>query len=283
VVLPAALGDTLGWDDIWDRAAHPQGSNEYTSARVVIVGHAGDARAWECLNGERETCARRLVVDRVVWVEGQSVEPAAHIDARLDHLKTAEAQSRALAALPDGSRILTLTSSAAIDAPSVDPRIRAGVDGRVWVARAVTGSAESDGSAPMQEVVIDDATGRTVQQLPVDPGPAYQPAILALEADLQGTSGYNGNTPFFSVESMAGGGIVGGTLGLFARPPVVEPGAYTLRAWLANFNLPTLGPAHDGCRKDVQVEALATVGFTATFPDTGHCSWASNPFPTPFQ
>jgi hypothetical protein len=147
----------------------------------------------------------------------------------------------------------------------------------------MSGSAASDGTAPMQEVVIDDATGKTVLLLPVDPGAAYQPAILALEADLQGTSGYNGNTPFFSVESKAGGGIVSGTLGLFAKPPVVDAGAYTLRAWLANFDLATPGPAHDGCQKDVQLESLATLGFTATFPDKGHCSWDGNPFPTPFQ
>ena len=44
---------------------------------LVIIGHTGDARQWQCTTATQAECASAFVVDRIAWEEGYDVPPAA--------------------------------------------------------------------------------------------------------------------------------------------------------------------------------------------------------------
>jgi len=46
-------------------------------AAFVIIGHAGDARQWQCTAATQAACAHAFVVDRIAWADGHDVPPAA--------------------------------------------------------------------------------------------------------------------------------------------------------------------------------------------------------------
>ncbi len=46
-------------------------------AALVLIGHAGDARQWQCTAATQAKCAAALVVGRIAWAEGHEVPPTA--------------------------------------------------------------------------------------------------------------------------------------------------------------------------------------------------------------
>lgn len=61
-------GDALSW---------PAGGATGEPAAFVLIGHAGDARQWQCTAATQAQCATALVVDRIAWADGHDVPPAA--------------------------------------------------------------------------------------------------------------------------------------------------------------------------------------------------------------
>jgi len=46
-------------------------------AALVLIGHAGDARQWQCTASTQGECANAFIVDRIAWAPGQDVPLAA--------------------------------------------------------------------------------------------------------------------------------------------------------------------------------------------------------------
>jgi len=46
-------------------------------AALVLIGHAGDARQWQCTAATQAQCASAFVVDRIAWANGHDVPPTA--------------------------------------------------------------------------------------------------------------------------------------------------------------------------------------------------------------
>ncbi len=46
-------------------------------AALVLIGHAGDARQWQCTAATQAECASAFVVDRIAWASGSDVPPTA--------------------------------------------------------------------------------------------------------------------------------------------------------------------------------------------------------------
>ena len=44
---------------------------------LVLIGHAGDARQWQCTAATQAECANAFVVDRIDWAAGHDVPLAA--------------------------------------------------------------------------------------------------------------------------------------------------------------------------------------------------------------
>lgn len=240
--------------------------------RVVVLGHAGDPRAWACVSTPVSQCAANFVLDRVVWVEGRRVAiapvPPSYPRKTSPALSPQAAVDVAGAAFSSAT-VLTVLPIEALLAPTIDPRIRAGVDGFVWIARAITGPADSSGTAPLDEVVISDSTGQVVQRLSVAAGANYQPATVVL-------SGGRGNGGTYDVELPDGTVILtGSTSNGAVQPAVLEAGDYRVLAWAGGATADN--PPPGACTRDIHVHALQHVWLVASFGgpnyDSGPCTW----------
>ncbi len=277
-------------------------THTYDPRPAVVIGHVGDPRSWECQGDQRATCQQAFIADRLVWLEGSTVDMSESTPESPSALSVADATSAAQAALGPGAQILSLVALRADQAPSVDPRLRVGVDGTVWVARAMTGTPDVNGTAAMIETVIDDASGQVhptcthltscVDVLSMGSTAEDDPASVALYEDFSNGQGNRGNT-FYALDDAVNppgspdgyrNTLLTGPLGYGGEPVVLEPGAYRLRAWIAKGSTPGLGDHVDECAEDLTVTNLDQVSLTATFPQSGPCKWAptvSRQRPTP--
>jgi hypothetical protein len=222
-----------------------------------------------------------FILDRVVWVEGRDapsgIVPSVYIPpGDQPALSSQAAVDTAKAEFPSGT-LLTVFPAQAISAPTIDPRISAQMQGFVWIARAITGPADSSGTAPLDEVVIDDATGQVVQRSSVASSADYQPASVVL-------SGGRGNGGTWDVELPDGTIILTGrTSASGQQPAVLESGDYRLLAWAGN--APPSNPPAGACTRDIHVHALEQLWYVASFGgqnyDKGPCTWDRVPVPTP--
>ena len=60
-------------------------------------------------------------------------------------------------------------------------------------------------------------------------------------------------------------------------PLIVDPGSYTISAWLAQIDGTTIGPATQLCSTSRTFSALDDVTLSATFKDTGPCTFGDTP------
>jgi len=240
--------------------------------RIVVVGHAGDPRAWACVYTPKSECMTNFVLDRVVWVEGQdaaiSLVPPSYPRDRQPILSPEAAVAAATAEFGSGT-LLTVLPIEAIWAPTIDPRVRAGVEGWVWIARAIVAPVDSAGTAPLEEVVLDDSTGSVVQRLSVSSSADYQPATLIL-------NGGRGNGGTYDVALPDGTILLTGSTSAGANASaVLEMGDYRLLAWAGN--APPSNPPAGACVLDIHVRALEQVSYAASFGgpnyDKGPCTW----------
>ncbi len=51
-------------------------------AALVLIGHAGDARQWQCTAATQAQCASAFVVDRIAWANGHDVSAGGSTDRR---------------------------------------------------------------------------------------------------------------------------------------------------------------------------------------------------------
>jgi len=121
-------------------------------AALVLIGHAGDARQWQCTAATQTQCANAFVVDRIAWAVGHDVPPAAPqtgnqqtgnvITPRMTLVQVAAAAGL-------GDDLLTAAAFRAGDIATVDPRWNLAGDNIVWLLRSLGPAAEA-GSAETQ-------------------------------------------------------------------------------------------------------------------------------------
>ncbi len=59
--MPETSGDVQSWQTGQEPVA------------LVLIGHAGDPRQWQCTAATQDECASAFVVDRVAWAQGREV------------------------------------------------------------------------------------------------------------------------------------------------------------------------------------------------------------------
>jgi len=265
-----------------DEATDPLDALSNGTRRIVAVGHAGDPRAWGCVVNPVSRCLANFFIDRVVWVEGADagtdVVPTVYLTrGTAPRLSPQAAVAAATTALPAGV-LVTVVPTEAVWAPTIDPRVRGGVQGLIWIARAITGPVDSAGTAALDEVVIDDDSGKILQRLSVASPAEYRPATVVLSAG-------HGNGGTYDVELTDGTIILTGSTSNGAQAPVVlEAGDYRILAWAGH--APPSNPPASACSRNIHVSALEQVSFAASFGglnlDSGPCTWDRVPTPTPY-
>ncbi len=269
---------------------------------LVLIGHAGDARQWQCTAATQAECANAFVVDRIAWAEGDDVPPAAP--------QTGDQQSgsavtprmtltQVAAAIGLGDDLLTGAPFRAGDIATVDPRWNFAGDRLAWVVRSLAPAVGSDAQGARPEVVwlVDDATGRVIDSHPLKLGADYQPARLWQMATIHGLECCAGDVAAFyrvtssdgSVvyEGMVRGGSSGGTEsttyggGYGSGPLVLPAGAYSITAWLSSYEGGAMGTARNECSMEVTLRPLDDLALNADYPPSKACTFQPAPSPSP--
>ena len=272
-------------------------------AALVLIGHAGDARQWQCTTATQAECASAFVVDRIAWAAGHDVPPAAP--------QTGDQQSgsaiaprmtlaQVAAAAGLGDDLLTAAPFRAGDIATVDPRWNMSGDNVVWLVRSLAPAAGSDAQEARPETVwlVDDATGRVIDSHPLKLAADYQPARLWQMATAHGVGCCSSNvSAFYRVESgdgtvvyeglVAGGRSSGtdsttyGGANLSGPPLDLPAGGYSVTAWLATYDAGVMGTPRDECSTHVNLRPLDDVALNADYPSNQACTFGPAPSSSP--
>jgi hypothetical protein len=291
---PFFLAETSGNPSQWLR-----GGAAGQPAAVVLIGHVGDPRQWQCTAETHDACAKAFVVDRLAWAAGQDVplEAAETGDQQTGRPITPRMTLPEVAAVVGPSE--TLLAGAAFQAgviATVDPRWNLAGDAIVWLVRSVGQSASSNLGDPRPETVwlVDDTTGKVIDSQPLISDPGFRPARLWSVATVRGLECCAGDvSPFVSVESADGsvlyeGRVPGGASGdadstVFgggygSLPLVLRAGRYRISAWLGTG---ANGAPSQTCSTEVTVAPLDEVALDAQFPTGQPCTLERGPLPSP--
>ena len=271
-------------------------------AALVLIGHAGDARQWQCTAATQAQCASAFVVDRIAWANGHDVPPAAPQTGDRYSGKAITPRmtlAQVAAAIGLGDDLLTGAAFRAGDIATVDPRWNLAGDNIVWLVRSLGPTAGSDAQGPRPETVwlVDDATGHVMDSHPLKLAADYQPARLWQMVTAHGVECCAGDvSAFYRVESGDGtvvyegpvlGGSSGGTDsttyggGYGSGPLVLPAGGYSITAWLATNNGAVMGTPRDECSTRVTLRPLDDVALNADYPPNKACTFQSAPSPSP--
>ncbi len=288
-----ASGDALSW---------LAGGATGEPAALVLIGHAGDARQWQCTAAAQAKCAGALVVDRIAWADGHDVPQAAPQagDQQTGKAITSRmtlAQVAAAAGL--GDDLLTVAAFRAGDIATVDPRWNLAGSNIVWLVRSLGPAAGSGAGETRPETVwlVDDATGKVIDSHPLKLAADYQPARLWQMATVHGLDCCAGDVLAFyrvtsddgtavyegMVRGDASGGQDGTTYGggYMSTPLVLPAGGYSVTAWLAPYSGGVAGAPRGECSTTVTLRPLDDVALNADFPPNKACTFGPTPSPTP--
>jgi len=269
-------------------------------AALVLIGHAGDARQWQCTAATQAACASAFVVDRVAWANGNTVGPAAPEtgDSQTGKVITPRmtlAQVAAAAGL--GDDLLTGAPLRKGDVAAVDPRWTVAGDDIVWLVRSLGPAATSGPARPETVWLVDDATGRVIDSHPLRLAADYRPARLWQMATIHGMDCCTGDVGAFyrvtsSDGSVASEGMVPGDSssgadttiqggGYLSTPLVLPAGSYTVDAWLAPYDGGVMGTPRDECSTRVTLAPLGDRTLNADYPSTRACTFGPAPSASP--
>ena len=193
-----------------DATSSLTGGDTSEPVALVLIGHAGDARQWQCTTATRAECAAAFVVDRIAWAEGHDVPAAApQTGDRLTGkvLTPRMTLAQVAAAIGLGDDLLTGAALQSGAVATVDPRWNFGGADIVWVVRSLAPAAASDPAGVRSETVwlVDDATGHVIDSHPLKVAADYQPARLWQMATATGIDCCSGDVAaFYRVKSASG-------------------------------------------------------------------------------
>lgn len=264
---PIMAPDSAGSFALWNRPLPPSG--ELPTPRVVIVGHAFDARTWQCAPGDRVHCRYQIVVDRLAWLDDGTPEP---IDAYTE-LSPRRSVEKVMSDAQTNVDEIVISAHAARseNVGSIDPRLAGLGHGIVWVARVAVGPPDEDGSYAGVVRAIDDGTGAILAEMPLTPADEYQPTRLILDSE---TTGINDGRPFFTVQSVAGPVVAEDWLNFFSAPIVLGTGNYVVHGFVADDQGVELG-GDPSCDLPLTVEEPADLFYRAVMSRAGDCRWRS--------
>jgi hypothetical protein len=285
-----------------DAGSYPTGGATGEPAALVLIGHAGDARQWQCTAATQAQCAAAFVVDRIAWAEGHDIPPTAPQTGDQQTGKPVTPRmtlAQVTAAIGLGDDLLTGAAFRAGDIATVDPRWNLAGDNVVWLLRSLGPAAGSDAQGARSEIVwlVDDTTGKVIDSHPLKLASDYRPARLWQMATVHGVECCaNSVLAFYRVASGDGtvvyeGMVPGGSSGEqssttygggYGSGPLVLPaGEYSITAWLAPYDGGVTGTPRDGCSTQVTLRPLDDVALNADYPPTKACTFQPTPSPSP--
>lgn len=263
---------------------------------MVLIGHAGDARQWQCTEVVQAQCASAFVVDRIAWAAGQVLSPALPDPGGPTTRMTL---GQVATAIGLGDDLLTAVPLRAGDVATVDPRWNLAGDNLVWLVRSVGPAAQAGSPQTRPETVwlVDDATGKVIDSHALKVAAGYQPARLWRVATLHGLNCCSSDvTAFYRVVSSAGTAMFEGPVpgdesgtqnsttqggGFNAVPLDLPAGGYSITSWLASNTGGVIGTPSNECSTQITLRLLETVALDADFPANKACTFRPATLPSP--
>jgi hypothetical protein len=263
--------------------------------RVVLIGHAGDARQWQCAADAQAECSRAFVVDRVAWADGHDVPitaPQPVDQSTGDALHPRLTAEEAAMAVSNGDRVLSVAASRRGDVSGIDPRWNLAGDSIVWIVRSLGAADENAPTRPVLVSLVNDETADAIDAHDLALAAAYRPArmwtiVTAKAFDCCASDLF----PFFRVSGADGtavhegivSGNVSGHRGVTTYGPgvplLLDPGTYAVDLWLATFDHGVIGPPSDACSTQVTLRALDDLMLDARIPGPGQPCTFGKPSP----
>jgi hypothetical protein len=290
---PFFMGETSGNVSRW-----LTGGATGEPAALVLIGHAGDARQWQCTAATQGECANAFVVDSIAWAAGHDVPLSAPQNGDLQSGKLLTPRmtaAQAAAAAGPGGTVVAAAAFQAGEIATVDPRWNLAGDNLLWLVRSLAQGAPSQGAETRPETVslVDDATGRLIDSHPLKLDGNYQPARLWQMATVHGLNCCAANElAFYRVQSDTGtlvyeGSIRGGESGgtdyttfggsYDSGPLVLPPGRYSITTWLAiDGSGAVVTPGRD-CTTQVTLRPLDDIALNADYPAGRGCAFGPAP------
>lgn len=293
---PYFMTETSGSPGSW-QAGGPLGE----PVGLVIIGHAGDARQWQCTAATQALCAGAFVVDRIAWAAGHDVPPTApptSDEQTGDPIAPRMTLGQVAASIGVGENLLTGAPLRAGDIANVDPRWNFAGDNIAWLVRSLVPAQVGDTEARGEtEWLVDDGTGKVIDSQPLKLPPVYQPARLWQMATAHGDDCCTGVVEAFYRVVASDGTVVrdgmvsgdesgahGATTfggGYESGPLVLPAGQYTVSAWLATNNNHVEGTPRGECSTQVTLSPLGNVALNADFPPDKACTFGPAPSSMP--
>lgn len=294
IISPVTTTETSGGEDLLATAAAPAWRE--TGAPAVVIGHAGDPRLLHCPAESRNECAHRFVIDRVVWLAGNSLE----IRPSDRRVNPGMVVNEALAAADFGDEAISGVAIRSRDVSTIDPRLHSIGDQPAWVVRALRvdeGRLPEDPTRGIDEVLVDDASGEVLARTGLEMAADFQTALLLVQATEVEACCANDVYPFYRVdlpdgtgvqEMLVGGGASSGrdnrTRHGAGMAVVLEPRDYVVTVWRSTVGRDeSSGPPHDQCSAEITIDAGATLRLEAAFPANGSCEFVPPTFENPFD
>lgn len=268
-------------------------------AALVVIGHAGDARQWQCAAAAQAACVGAFVVDRIAWGNGHDIPPAA---PQVGSVQTGKAIAPTMtlpqvaAATGVGDDLLTAAALRRGDVATIDPRWNLAGDDIVWLVRSLAPAAGPGQPRPETVWLVDDATGKVIDSQPLKLAADYRPARLWQMATLHGFDCCTGDTlAFYRVTAADGTAVYEGMVrgdasgnqegttyggGYMSTPLDLPAGGYSVSAWLAPFSGGVAGAPRDECTSSVTLQPLGDVRLNADFPAGKACALGPAPSPS---
>jgi len=257
---PREVPETAGYGEPWKDVGNDLAARQLPQ-RVVLIGHVGDTRAWQCVADAFVSCQKEFVIDAFAWVEGHSIDAWNDRGGPKPLMTVAQASAAAQAAVPDG-RLVTISRWDGSDALELDPRIEPDAGG-FWLARLLAGPIDAQGTSRLVEVLVDDRSG-DARSLPMTFAAGTEPGAVHFDADGAFFNG-NGQLPalYAAILDQAGKLQQETDIQFMGNPPAVLPeGDYTVVSWLGDPNSQVASPTQPPrptCRGSVHVASNAIV------------------------
>jgi len=256
---PISAPETSRGDLLWSTSGD-------SPAAVVLIVHAGDSRAWQCLPADRATCQTRMVIDSVAWFNGSATELALPGGDLAPKLSLADVSGM----VAKSEQLITAYPMFATQINDVDPRFLGQASGIVWYMRLAKTPSATDGLNEGIVRLVSDESSTVVDELPLAVSSDYKPARLILDAD-PGTGDSQNAYTQYSI-TFGANTLSDGQLGLGTAPLALAAGAYELYASLSDSNGQSVaGPK---CDQPITLTISANVSYLATFT-VSKCDWAT--------
>ena len=259
---------------------------------IVVIGHFGDARSFQCIPTDEALCEGQFVADSIAWADGHAVPSVLQTAVELTSgdVNVSLSLDGLRAAIPPGQEIVGAGATFANNVRLLDPRWNWAGDDILWTVRTINGQVADGEARDVTAWLVDDATGAILDSHPLTLPDGYAPAVVWFKGAHHGLDetqpDWSNVTTGVRVSTDTGVAIWDGTIGGSTTgsgdvttngpdvPLVLDAGTYSISATTATVDGSPVPPGYGDCSTTQSVSAGQRVRFDVDFEIGQPCTWS---------